>query len=95
MDSSELGSCLVTLLPKNHLTMPHVASPRQFGHILGTNGIVICKLHKYKWFIWCPEGDLNPHDLFRSADFKFAVSADFTIRARQINRISLPGYFGA
>jgi hypothetical protein len=32
-------------------------------------------------FIWCPEGDLNPHDRLRSADFKSAVSADFTIRA--------------
>ena len=31
--------------------------------------------------IWCPEGDLNPHDRLRSADFKSAVSADFTIRA--------------
>ena len=30
---------------------------------------------------WCPEGDLNPHDLLGSADFKSAVSADFTIRA--------------
>ena len=30
---------------------------------------------------WCPEGDLNPHDRLRSADFKSAVSADFTIRA--------------
>jgi hypothetical protein len=30
---------------------------------------------------WCPEGDLNPHDHFGSADFKSAVSADFTIRA--------------
>ena len=32
-------------------------------------------------FCWCPEGDLNPHDRLRSADFKSAVSADFTIRA--------------
>ncbi len=32
-------------------------------------------------FYWCPEGDLNPHDRLRSADFKSAVSADFTIRA--------------
>jgi hypothetical protein len=31
--------------------------------------------------VWCPEGDLNPHDPFGSADFKSAVSADFTIRA--------------
>ncbi len=31
--------------------------------------------------LWCPEGDLNPHDRLRSADFKSAVSADFTIRA--------------
>ena len=30
---------------------------------------------------WCPEGDLNPHDRLGSADFKSAVSADFTIRA--------------
>ena len=28
-----------------------------------------------------PGGDLNPHDRLRSADFKSAVSADFTIRA--------------
>jgi len=26
--------------------------------------------------LWCPEGDLNPHDRLRSADFKSAVSAD-------------------
>jgi hypothetical protein len=32
-------------------------------------------------YLWCPEGDLNPHDRFGSADFKSAVSADFTIRA--------------
>ena len=31
--------------------------------------------------LWCPEGDLNPHDPFRSADFKSAASADFAIRA--------------
>ena len=31
---------------------------------------------------WCPEGDLNSHDPFGSADFKSAVSADSTIRAR-------------
>src|SRR5579884_435371 len=30
---------------------------------------------------WCPEGDLNPHDRLRSADFKSAASADFAIRA--------------
>jgi hypothetical protein len=33
------------------------------------------------FILWCPEGDLNPHDRLRSADFKSAVSADFTIRA--------------
>jgi hypothetical protein len=32
--------------------------------------------------LWCLEGDLNPHDRLRSADFKSAVSADFTIQAR-------------
>ena len=32
--------------------------------------------------VWCPEGDLNPHDRLRSADFKSAASADFAIRAR-------------
>ena len=38
--------------------------------------------NQHKPFIlWCPEGDLNPHDRLRSADFKSAVSADFTIRA--------------
>ena len=37
------------------------------------------ELHGYAW---CPEGDLNPHDRFGSADFKSAVSADFTIRAQ-------------
>jgi hypothetical protein len=26
--------------------------------------------------LWYPEGDLNPHDRLRSADFKSAVSAD-------------------
>ncbi len=31
--------------------------------------------------LWCPEGDLNPHAAFAAADFKSAVSADFTIRA--------------
>lgn len=42
-------------------------------------GVVI---FTYKSFIlWCPEGDLNPHDRLGSADFKSAVSADFTIRA--------------
>jgi hypothetical protein len=30
---------------------------------------------------WCREGDLNPHDRLRSADFKSAVSADSTIPA--------------
>ena len=34
-----------------------------------------------KPLFWCPEGDLNPHDRLGSADFKSAVSADFTIRA--------------
>jgi hypothetical protein len=34
--------------------------------------------------IWCPEGDLNPHDRLWSADFKSAVSADFTIRAARL-----------
>ena len=34
---------------------------------------------------WCPEGDLNPHDHFGSADFKSAVSADFTIRAASLS----------
>ena len=29
--------------------------------------------------LWCPEGDLNPHDRLGSADFKSAVSADFTM----------------
>jgi hypothetical protein len=38
----------------------------------------------YNSFIfWCPEGDLNPHDRLWSADFKSAVSADFTIRAER------------
>ncbi len=32
--------------------------------------------------LWCPEGDLNPHDRLRSADFKSAASANFAIRAR-------------
>ena len=32
-------------------------------------------------FFWCPEGDLNPHDRLRSADFKSAASANFAIRA--------------
>jgi hypothetical protein len=40
-------------------------------------------------FIWCPEGDLNPHDRLRSADFKSAVSADFTIRAPRAIEASL------
>ena len=30
---------------------------------------------------WCPGGDLNPHDLLESADFKSAASADFATRA--------------
>jgi hypothetical protein len=30
---------------------------------------------------WCPGGDLNPHNRFRSADFKSAASADFATRA--------------
>ena len=30
---------------------------------------------------WCPEGDLNPHNPFGSADFKSAASASFAIRA--------------
>src|ERR1035437_8105445 len=34
-----------------------------------------------KQFRWCPEGDLNPHDQLRSADFKSAASANFAIRA--------------
>ena len=37
---------------------------------------------------WCPEGDLNPHDRLRSADFKSAVSADFTIRAATVIALS-------
>ena len=41
-------------------------------------------MFSYKLLIlWCPEGDLNPHDRLGSADFKSAVSADFTIRACQ------------
>src|SRR5260370_40582937 len=39
---------------------------------------------------WCPEGDLNPHDRLRSADFKSAVSADFTIRAMHFPSTSYP-----
>ena len=38
--------------------------------------------HNKSFVFWCPEGDLNPHDPFRSADFKSAASADFAIRAR-------------
>jgi hypothetical protein len=38
---------------------------------------------------WCPEGDLNPHDRLGSADFKSAVSADFTIRASEEQENSL------
>ena len=38
--------------------------------------------NRHKSFtLWCPEGDLNPHDRLRSADFKSAASADFAIRA--------------
>ena len=37
--------------------------------------------HHNSFIIWCPEGDLNPHDRLRSADFKSAASADFAIRA--------------
>ena len=37
---------------------------------------------------WCPEGDLNPHVAFATADFKSAVSADSTIRARLLDAIA-------
>jgi len=30
--------------------------------------------HRNPTILWCPEGDLNPHDRLRSADFKSAVS---------------------
>jgi hypothetical protein len=42
-----------------------------------------------KLLLWCPEGDLNPHDRLGSADFKSAVSADFTIRAFAKDKASL------
>jgi hypothetical protein len=51
------------------------------GHIRGTNENTTCIYNKIKRVLWCPEGDLNPHDRLGSADFKSAVSADFTIRA--------------
>jgi hypothetical protein len=51
------------------------------GHIRGTNENTTRIYNKIKHVVWCPEGDLNPHDRLRSADFKSAVSADFTIRA--------------
>jgi hypothetical protein len=35
---------------------------------------------------------LNPHDRLRSADFKSAVSADFTIRASEIRGNTFPSY---
>ncbi len=47
----------------------------------------------YKLFVfWCPEGDLNPHDLLESADFKSAASANFAIRAPKAmpTRIMVP-----
>ena len=32
---------------------------------------------------WCPRPESNRHDFFESADFKSAVSTDFTTRARE------------
>ena len=37
---------------------------------------------KGKSFVWCREGDLNPHNPCGSADFKSAASASFAIPAR-------------
>ena len=35
---------------------------------------------------WCPRPESNRHDFFESADFKSAVSTDFTTRALAFNR---------
>ena len=40
-------------------------------------------------FIWCPRPESNRHDFFESADFKSAVSTDFTTRARAFEGIDL------
>jgi hypothetical protein len=64
--------------PRESQVVPNLAD---FGHILGTNENVSCKLLKIDGSIWCPEGDLNPHTHLRAADFKSAASADFAIRA--------------
>jgi hypothetical protein len=49
-------------------------------------GRSICILLIYLYVIWCPEGDLNPHDRLRSADFKSAVSADKVLIQKYLNR---------
>src|SRR5208337_4507543 len=41
-------------------------------------------------FIWCPEGDLNPHSPCGPADFKSAASADFAIRALRLSYLKYP-----
>ena len=38
---------------------------------------------------WCPRPESNRHDFFESADFKSAVSTDFTTRARAFEGIDL------
>jgi hypothetical protein len=37
---------------------------------------MVCRGVWHDTDLWCPEGDLNPHDRLGSADFKSAVSAD-------------------
>ena len=39
--------------------------------------------------LWCPRPESNRHDFFESADFKSAVSTDFTTRARAFEGIDL------
>jgi hypothetical protein len=76
-DAVELGIGFLPLLFLDSLSntgivLAHIrCSPRIDGRSRTAN----LSIH------WCPEGDLNPHDRLGSADFKSAVSADFTIRA--------------
>ncbi len=39
---------------------------------------------------WCREGDSNPHNPLRSADFKSAASANFAIPACALTKDHLP-----
>ena len=44
------------------------------------------KIQIPKLIDWCPRPESNRHDFFESADFKSAVSTDFTTRACANNK---------